>query len=209
MGVVVGTNDEGIPQLRFPEPFNAATYCIDRHVAEGRGNKAAIRTLEREITYAEALDSVNRFGNALRDLGIRPGDRVLMVAKDCPEFFFLFWGAIKIGAMPVPLNGLAPASDFDSLSAIRNVPGCFIHGFKPTIENALAACSLKPKVVLPIDGDGKSLNDLARNASPKLESFCESRGRLLLPLFFRYHRLAERRDPRARRYRRHQRVLHD
>ncbi|MGA8873602.1 MAG: benzoate-CoA ligase family protein [Candidatus Acidiferrales bacterium] len=171
MGVVVGTNDEGTPQLRFPEPFNAATYCIDRHVAEGRGNKAAIRTLEREITYAEVLDSVNRFGNALRDLGIRPGDRVLMVAKDCPEFFFLFWGAIKIGAIPVPLNGLAPASDFEFIIRHSQCSALFYSvEFKPTIESALAACSPKPNVVLSIDGDGKSLNDLARNASSQLEA---------------------------------------
>ena len=81
-------SDEGIPQLRFPEPFNSAEYFIDRHLAEDRGSKVAVRTLQREVTYAELLDNVNRFGNTLAALGIERGERVLMVVNDCPEFFF-------------------------------------------------------------------------------------------------------------------------
>ena len=45
MGVRVEVDDQGIPRLSFPEPFNAAEYFIDRHIAEGRGNHVAIRTL--------------------------------------------------------------------------------------------------------------------------------------------------------------------
>src|SRR5450759_1399679 len=104
--------DEGIPQLRFPETFNSAEYFIDRHLLEGRGGKVAVRTLKREVTYAQLLDNVNRFGNTLAGLGIGRSERVLMVVKDCPEFFFLFWGAIKAGIIPVPLNALLRANDF-------------------------------------------------------------------------------------------------
>src|SRR5579863_7181492 len=78
---------EGIPQLRFPETFNSAEYFIDRHLAEGRGSKVAVRTLKREVTYAELLDNVNRFGNTLAALSLGRGERVLMVVNDCPEFF--------------------------------------------------------------------------------------------------------------------------
>ena len=48
----------------------------------------------------------------LCQLGLQRGDRVLMVVKDCPAFFYLFWGAIKAGFVPVPLNTLLRASSY-------------------------------------------------------------------------------------------------
>jgi len=171
MDVIVETSDEGVPRLRFPEPFNSAEYFIDRHIAEGRSGKAAIRTVQREVSYAELADSVNQFGNTLTNLGIRSGDRLLIVVKDCPEFFFLFWGAVKIGAIPVPLNGLAPASDFEFIIKHSQCSALFYSPeFKSTIDAALAACSPRPKVVLPVEGERESLTDLAHNASSHLQA---------------------------------------
>ena len=169
MQAIVEFDDEGIRQLRFPEPFNAAEYFVDRHVAEGRGDKAAIRTLLSEVTYAELADRINRFGNALVSLGVGPGDRVLMVVKDCPEFFFLFWAAVKIGAIPAPLNGLAPASDFEFIIQHSKCRALFYSpDFATTVEAAVAACSPRTKIVLPIEGGRQSLSDLSRNASAHL-----------------------------------------
>jgi len=171
MHVAVVTDHEGVPRLRFPEPYNAAQYFIDRHLLEGRADKAAIRTLQREVTYAELADSTNRHGNALMSLGIRPGERVLMAVKDCPEFFSLFWGAVKMGATPVPLNGLAPASDFEFIIQHSKCSALFYsREFSTTIDAALAACSPSPKVVMALDGDRESLTDLARNASSRLDA---------------------------------------
>lgn len=168
---MVEINDEGIPRLRFPDSFNIAEYLIDRHVAEGRGKKTALQSLERLVSYANLLDNVNRFGNALRNLGVRAGDRVLMIVKDCPEFFFLFWGAVKIGAMPVPLNGLAPASDFEFIIQHSECSALFYsQEFATTINTAVAACSPRPKVLLPVDGGRESLAEVARNASPHLDA---------------------------------------
>jgi benzoate-CoA ligase family protein len=171
MDVVVVTDDEGVPRLKFSEPYNAAEYFIDRHLLEGRADKAAIRTVQREVTYAELAETTNRHGNALLSLGIRPGERVLMVVKDCPEFFSLFWGAVKIGATPVPLNGLAPASDFEFIIQHSKCSALFYSSeFSTTIDAALAACSPSPKVVMALDGDRESLTDLARNASSRLDA---------------------------------------
>lgn len=64
MSLAVEFDEGGIPRLRFPEPFNAAEYFIDRHIAEGRGNHVAIRTLNREVTYDEP-DMVAALGAAL------------------------------------------------------------------------------------------------------------------------------------------------
>jgi len=99
-------------QVRLPARFNVAAPFIDRHLAEGRGAKAAIRTASETVTYAELAERVNRTGNALLAAGLKPGDRLMMVVKDCPAFFYLFWGAIKAGIVPVPPNTLLRADDY-------------------------------------------------------------------------------------------------
>ncbi len=99
-------------KVRLPSRFNVAVPFIDRHLAEGRGAKVAIRTASETVTYAELAERVNRAGNALLAAGLRPGDRVLMVIKDCPAFFYLFWGAIKAGIVPAPLNTMLRAADY-------------------------------------------------------------------------------------------------
>ena len=77
---------------------------IDGHLNEGRSAKVAIRTVDQEVTYAELAESVNRCGNALLGQGLTPGQRMLMIVKDCPEFIFLVYGAIKAGIVPVRWN---------------------------------------------------------------------------------------------------------
>ncbi|MFI5328262.1 MAG: AMP-binding protein, partial [Candidatus Rokuibacteriota bacterium] len=86
--------------IEVPARFNAATFFVDRHVAEGRGAKVAFFHDEGSITYAGLQELVNRTGNALLDLGVRPEQRVLCLLLDSPEFLGAFWGAIKIGAVP-------------------------------------------------------------------------------------------------------------
>ena len=93
-------------RLHFAPNYNVVVAFIDRHIAEGRGAKVAIRTADSAITYAELADNVNRCAGGLLRLGLARGERVLMVVKDCPAFFYLFWGAIKAGIVPVPLNTL-------------------------------------------------------------------------------------------------------
>ena len=99
-------------KIQLPPRFNVATPFIDRHVGEGRAGKAAVRTLTETVTYGELAERVNRAGNALLAQGLEPGDRLLMVVKDCPAFFYLFWGAIKAGIVPVPPNTLLRAPDY-------------------------------------------------------------------------------------------------
>ena len=96
----------------MPETFNAATHFVDRNVAEGRGAHVAIECGDARITYDEVLQHVNRCGNALRGIGVRPEDRVLLLLLDGPEFVYSFFGAIKIGAVPVPLNTLWKPADY-------------------------------------------------------------------------------------------------
>src|SRR3954447_5891063 len=142
--------------LHFAPGFNAAAPFIDRHVAEGRGGKVAIRCQAGDVTYAELAEQVNRCGNALIELGLAPGQRMLMVLRDCPEFFYLFWGAIKAGIVPVPLNAILRAADYRIL---LEDSGCSAVVYSPEfaaeVEPAIAAAA--PRVALPVDGASRCL----------------------------------------------------
>lgn len=93
-----------MPVPDIPERFNAAAFFLDRHVAEGRGDRVALRWNGQAVTYAQLVANVNRAGNALHRLGVRAEERVVLAVLDGPEFVSSFWGALKIGAVPVPVN---------------------------------------------------------------------------------------------------------
>jgi benzoate-CoA ligase family protein len=98
------------------EKFNAAEYFVDRHLHEGRGDRIAIECGDERITYAQLAEQVNRFGAALRDsLGVRMEERILLLLPDIPEFAYCFFGAIKIGAIPIPVNTLLRANEYEYL----------------------------------------------------------------------------------------------
>src|SRR5437763_4981287 len=96
----------------LPDQFNAAAYFIDRHLQEGRGDKIAIEAEGTRVTYRQLWERVNRVGNGLRKLGVRIEERVLLLLLDGPEFAISFFGAIKIGAVPVPVNTLLKPADY-------------------------------------------------------------------------------------------------
>jgi benzoate-CoA ligase family protein len=99
----------------LPDDFNAAEYFIDRHMREDRSGKVAIECGEVRITYGHLFASVNRAGNALKQLGVRMEERVFLLLLDTPDFAAAFFGAIKIGAVPVPVNTLLKSADYKYL----------------------------------------------------------------------------------------------
>lgn len=99
--------------LGIPATFNAATYFVDRHVVQGRGEKIALECVDERLTYADVQRGVDQFGCALRSkLGVGWGDRVLLLLFDGPAFVQGFFGAMKIGAVPIPLSTRWTAADY-------------------------------------------------------------------------------------------------
>lgn len=101
--------------FQSPQTINAATYFVDRNVDEGRGDKVAvIEALSgAAYTYRDIFERVNRFGNALRhELDVRPEERVLLLLHDSVAYPTAFFGAIKMGAVPIPTNILLKADDY-------------------------------------------------------------------------------------------------
>src|SRR6267154_4180574 len=101
-----------VAPISLPDEFNAASYFIDRHIRDGRADKVAIECGEVHVTYRQLFERVNQVGNGLRTLGVRIEERVFLLLLDSPEFAFSFFGAIKIGAVPVPVNTLLKPADY-------------------------------------------------------------------------------------------------
>ncbi len=100
------------PRVHVPREYNAAIDFLDRHIAEGRGERVAVKDDRGAHTYAAIAARANRVGNALRALGIGLEQRVAMCMLDTADFPAVFFGAIKAGAVPVPLNTLLTTSDY-------------------------------------------------------------------------------------------------
>ncbi len=167
--VALNQSDTGT-RLEFSPVFNVATVFIDRHIAENRGDKICIRSTSGEtVQYSQLYQRVNQAGNALLELGVEPDDRVLMIVKDCPEFYYLFWGAIKAGIIPVPVNTLLRAGDYSYI--IENSEArvlIYSTEFSAEVEPAIAGISNKPAHCLQVSGDGEDFISLLNNASDEL-----------------------------------------
>jgi benzoate-CoA ligase family protein len=98
--------------LGIPESFNVADYFVDRHVREGRADRIAVECGDLRVTYGQLAENVNRCGNSFARLDIRPEERVVLLAPDGLEFIYAFFGAIKIGAVPVPVNTQWTTADY-------------------------------------------------------------------------------------------------
>jgi benzoate-CoA ligase len=90
--------------------YNAAETFIDSHRGV-RKDRIAIRCQGASVTYGELAENVDRAGNALKELGVEMEQRVVMQIVDSPSFVYAFFGAIKIGAIPVPTNTLLTGRD--------------------------------------------------------------------------------------------------
>src|SRR5450631_4807720 len=83
--------------------LNVSYNCLDRHVLAGKGDRVAFHWRgeegqERDITYAELLAEVQRFANALKDLGVRKGDVVGIYLPMIPEVVVAMLACARIGA---------------------------------------------------------------------------------------------------------------
>jgi len=102
----------GPPHVELPRSYNAAVDLLDRHVLEGRGDRIAVIDDDGHYTYRDLAARADRAAGALRDLGVQPEQRVALVLLDGVDFPAAFLGAIKLGAVPVPLNTLLTPEDY-------------------------------------------------------------------------------------------------
>ena len=101
-----------LPELRFPERLNCATPLLDRQVAEGRGGRLCIQAPGVRWTYADLQQRANRIANVLvGELGLVPGNRVLLRAPNNPMLAACWFAVMKAGAVAVATMPLLRAKE--------------------------------------------------------------------------------------------------
>ena len=152
---------------------NAALYFVDRHVAEGRQSKIAFREAgvsQRSLSYGELKDLTATIAGAMLRADLRREERVILLVLDQIEFPVLFWGALKAGIIPVPLNTLlAPSVYADIIRDSR--AGCLFVSSElyDAVQPVLKDCPSLRKIVV-IGGEGPegatSMEAFIRGAEP-------------------------------------------
>src|SRR5260370_1912464 len=163
-----------VAPISLPDEFNAASYFIDRHIKDGRADRVAIECGEVHVTYRQLFERVNQVGNGLRTLGVRIEERVLLLVLDTPEFAASFFGAIKIGAVPVPVNTLLKPTDYEYLLNNSRARVAIVDDLLFSSIQAIPLNRLRYlETIVLVGGHSRSsslsFTDLTQNSSPALE----------------------------------------
>ncbi len=147
-----------------------ATYFLDDRLKEGRGEKTAIRSRDRSLTYRDVFRESNKIGNVLRDLGVAMEDRVLMCLPDIPEYAAVLFGINKIGAVITMQNPAPtfPADDYLYYLNYTRATVAVIH--ESTLErfNSIRAHAKHLKNLLVVGAKGNYAG-LVEKASDRLD----------------------------------------
>jgi len=149
-----GTLDPG-------EPFNAAWYFVDRHVDEGKGERIAFVDESGPHSYFELAHRVDGAAAALKRCGVNIGDRVILCLVDSINFPALFFAALKVGAIPVPINTYLSAADYEAIARDSEPAAIVLSAEAGVAWQAALGGSRSIRRVIVADG---SATDVAREA---------------------------------------------
>src|SRR5580704_16257728 len=100
------------PADGVPREYNFAADVLERNLRAGRGHKPAYVDPRGSWSFGQLADRAARFGEALRALGVRREERILLCLTDTIDWPTAFLGAIKAGVVPVPVNTLLNDHDY-------------------------------------------------------------------------------------------------
>src|SRR5436190_5600374 len=120
-----------------PERVNASRL-LDHNLEAGRAGKPAIVGEHASVTYGELASLTAQTASLLRELGVAREHRIVMVLDDSPVFPATFLGAIRIGAVPVPVNPMDRPDNFayylaDSYATVLVVEAALLDKLAPAI----------------------------------------------------------------------------
>jgi 2-aminobenzoate-CoA ligase len=105
-----------LPELQYPARLNCATELLDKPVTRGHGHRIALRSPDGECTYTQLFTQANRLANVLvRDMGVKPGNRVLLRGPNNPMMAACWFAVMKAGAVCVATMPLLRAKELGEI----------------------------------------------------------------------------------------------
>jgi benzoate-CoA ligase len=132
--------------------FNATEYLLDRHLADGHGDRTAVVCGPATLTYAELAGETRRVAAGFAAIGVRPEERIMLCMADGVELLTGILGAMYLGAVPVPVSTMVTGNELAAVLAdSRARVLCVSVEFADAARTALAAATEVTHVV--VDGD--------------------------------------------------------
>jgi benzoate-CoA ligase family protein len=156
-----------LPELRYPVMLNCATELVDRHVAAGNGSRRCIVTDDEEWTYADLQAWSNQVARVLvDDVGLVPGNRVLLRGPNNPVLVASWLGVIKAGGVAVTTMPLLRRNELQTMIEIADVTMAICdHRFVEDLEAAA------PRGFKIVTYGGERTDDMAHLVSRKASTF--------------------------------------
>jgi benzoate-CoA ligase family protein len=131
---------------------------LENNIAAGRADKVALLHGKAAWTYGALVGAANQMGNALRQLDVRVDDRVLLLMPDSAAFAICFFGAAKMGAVPVPVNTMLTPQNYEYVLKDSDAKVLIVdHTLYYLIEPVRANCKAL-RHVLVVGTQGRSLD---------------------------------------------------
>jgi 2-aminobenzoate-CoA ligase len=130
------------PEFRYPARLNCATELLDKMLSRGFGHRPAIRAPEGGCTYTELYAQANRIANLLtREMGLRPGNRVLLRGPNNPMMAACWFAVMKAGGVCVATMPLLRAKELTDIVTKAEVSHALCDKrLAGELEAALPAC---------------------------------------------------------------------
>ncbi|MEE2999527.1 MAG: benzoate-CoA ligase family protein [Pseudomonadota bacterium] len=127
---------------------NMAEIILSPSKLRGQDHDAAIICDDEIVNYSQLWSRVNQAGNAFLKINISIGDRVIIMVRDTPAFFYVYLGLLKIGAIPIAINLRLNPDDVaytmnDSKAKAIVLDDVFLSGYRGIAKDI----SLRPKII--------------------------------------------------------------
>lgn len=163
---------------RYPDRLNTTEELLDRQIESGFANSSAVLFEDTVVTYQELLGQTCRFGNALRRLGIRPGERVMLRSLNEPAALTANFGVLRLGGIVVPTSPLLTAEQIAHIA--NDCAAAAIVVCAPLAAAVLEALPRMPTVRRVIMFDGGPTHDIP--GVLRYESICAAETAELAPV---------------------------
>jgi 2-aminobenzoate-CoA ligase len=152
-----------LPELKYPGRMNCATELLDKPVTRGHGHRIALRSPDGECTYTQLFTQANRLANVLvREMGLEPGDRVLLRGPNNPTMAAAWFAVMKAGGICVATMPLLRAKELTDIITKAEITHALCDKrLDAELKAALPRCPTLQTVRYWYDAGPDSLDELA------------------------------------------------
>lgn len=146
----------------YPPTLNLVDWTVTAQVLTGRGDSPAITAAGTTLTYAQLDEQLSRYANALGEIGLARGDRLLILTSVSTDAVATVLGCMAMGATAVPIGTLLRAGELHN--AIETSQPALVvveDSLREPLDEACSRCTVPPRVISLAE-----LGRLAENAAP-------------------------------------------